>query len=257
MISNNELLTKNFNVARRVAKKYALSQPSKYADFLQEAYLGMMKALEKFDANKGEYRARAHVYAERAIQNYIKDKETMFNWQGAEYNRLFWKTSKIKLAYEQGEEAIAALCEKENVTKEVLDDIMIFLEAKPCSYHSYGKGTTLEHDEGKKEDTMLLFSAAYDNIEDEIDKKKLQAIIKKALKRLPDYHREVLEAMYFGPEPKTMSAVAEERGVSRQAVDQVQKKALERLKTILLNNRTFLELVNNGSLELNISELCA
>lgn len=245
MIANNELVTKNMNVARHVAKKYAITQPSRHADFLQEAFLGMMKALEKFDANKGEYRARAHVYAERAIQNYIKNNESMFNWQGAEYNRLFWKASKIKAAYEQGEEAVESFCEKENVTREDLDQIMIFLESKPCSYHSYGKNKKEERDEGKKEDMMLLFSATYDNTEEEIDKKTLKDVIQKALNKLPKYHREVLEAMYFGAEPKTMSAVAEERGVSRQAIDQVQKKALERLKTILLNNRTFCELAHN------------
>ena len=97
--------------------------------------------------------------------------------------------------------------------------------------------TTPEDD--NTEDAKMFFSAVYDHPEEDIDDKALKHEIARALKALTPRQALILKELYFGDEPKTMQAVADELGVSRQRVDQIQKQSLAILKSKLLASPTF------------------
>lgn len=226
----NHLVADNLNIAQLLTKKYSYSCPQKKADIYQEAVVGMCRAVENFDPTKGEYRARAYVYAERAIQKFLQ-KQSFFTYNNATYLKTFWKGTDIKLAYDRGDEAVEELCSKNKVSRDSMDRVMRFLTAKPISYHKAS--------EEDSEDAKMLFSAIHSNCEEEIDKQALKKEIARALGKLKPNQANVLKELYFGDEPKTMQAVADELGVSRQRVDQIEKKALAILKKELLRSPAF------------------
>lgn len=229
MISQ-QLVADNLNIAQTITRKYSFGCPSKKDDIYQEAVAGMCYATIDFDPSKGEYRARAYTYAERAVQKYLQ-KQSFFNYTSTNYLKNFWKSTDIRLAYDRGDEAVEDFCEKQKVTRRTLDRIIGFLNAKPVSYHKF--------EDDNSEDAKLFFSAVYDHPEEDIDNKALKREITRALKALTPRQALILKELYFGDEPKTMQVVADELGVSRQRVDQIQKQSLAILKSKLLASPTF------------------
>ena len=229
MISQ-QLVEENLNIAQIITRKYSFGCPSKRDDIYQEAVAGMCYATINFDPDKGEFRARAYIYAERAVQKYLQN-QTFFKYTSNNYLKNFWKSTDIKLAYERGDEAVEEFCEKQKISKKSLDRVMCFLNAKPISFHKL--------EDNDSEDAKLFFSAIYDHTDEELDKKTLKREIARALKALTPRQALILKELYFGDEPKTMQAVADKLGVSRQRVDQIQKQSLAILKSKLLASPTF------------------
>ena len=229
----NELVEKNLNIATILSKKYAIAKVCAQEDLYQEAVIGMIKALKNYDSSKGEYRARAYVFAERSIQKYIHANSHFFKYHGAACEKMFWKTGTVKLAYEWGEEAVDRLCEKENISRDKMDKLFLFLNAKPKKIG-----------DGNLESTTMFYSACYNQAEDNLQKEDLKLEIAKALSHLSPKQELILRELYFSDEPKTMAVVAEKIGVSRQRVDQIQKSAIEKLKNILLKSPSFQDLIS-------------
>lgn len=230
---NEQLVTENLNIASRLARKYALTMPHKKDDFYQEAVIGIINAANSYDGSKGEFKPIAYMYAKRQVQAYLKQTVGFFRYSGLAYRKLFWKTNNLKMAYEQGEEAIQKFCEDEGITEEQFEKVYKFLSATP---HGYPQSEEVG-------DKWLLFSATYNPAESDIDTATIKQEISAALAQLPPKHAEVLRMMYFNEEPKTAAAVARLWNVSRQRIEQIENTAIAKLKKILITSPTFKDLV--------------
>jgi RNA polymerase sigma-32 factor len=228
------LVTSHLWLAAKIAMKYR-RYGLPIADLVSEANLGLMRAVKRFEPERGFRLATCAMWWIRAsVQEYILRSWSLVKLgTTAAQKKLFFNLRKLKnrlSALEDGDlhpDQVSYISEHLKVSPSEVIEMNGRLRGDASLNVSISDEDTSQEwqdrlaDPSPDSETLLA---------DADDYERRKAALSEALKLLSARERAILEARMLTDEPKTLDDLAREYRVSRERIRQIEQRALERLK---------------------------
>ncbi|NIA19212.1 MAG: sigma-70 family RNA polymerase sigma factor [Xanthomonadaceae bacterium] len=227
----HKLVVSNLRFVVKIVSEYS-GYRMKKMDLIQEGNLGLMTAVKKFNPERG-YRLIS--YAVWWIRAYIQDY-IMRSWSLVKIGttqlqkRLFYKLSKIKGMLNGDEvdrEAMKALMDGQE------DDEKVRSLCERLSQRDLSLFRTINDGDATYMDMLVSPDNQEKALIDLDEQQMLQEKVREALSLLTSRERQVVEGRFFSGSAKTLQAVGEDLGITRERVRQLENNAKKKLKKYL------------------------
>ncbi|ATB32612.1 RNA polymerase factor sigma-32 [Melittangium boletus] len=237
MTAGHRLVTSNLRFVVKVSYEYR-SYGIKMSDLIQEANIGLMKAVQKFDADKGIRLISYAVWWIRAyIQNYI-----LKNWSLVKLGttqaqrRLFFSLARTRRELEKMGSGEGNVVDAEEIARKLN---VKATEVREMEQRMGGRDLSLDAPVGEEGDaTHMDFvesesASQVDEVADRQQARLTRDRIQQALMRLDPRERFIIEHRVMGDSEMTLSELGEHFGFSRERARQLEIRAKDKLKTEL------------------------
>ena len=230
--------------------RLAISMASKFKrygapmnDLIQEAGLGLMKAAEKFDPDRG---VRFSTYAMWWIKAAVQD-HVMRNWSmvrtgsTSSQKSLFFNLRRVQARLERESEAAGVKLDKHQLLEMISAEIGVplhdveMMEGRLSGSDFSLNATQSVDDEGREWIDALEDDSAQaaEVVEHSHDTEQLRAWLLDAMNALSDRERFIIRERKLRDEPRTLESLGDELALSKERVRQLEAAAFGKMRKTL------------------------
>ena len=230
----DRLVLSNMRAVIKIAGEYS-GQHASFADLLQEGTLGLLRAVDRYDPERG---VRFLSYAAWWIRAFVRDhllrtrslvRLGTTQRQRTVYSRLGRARATVEREGLEGEARMERMVELIGVDRATIESIQGRLTGYDVSLDA---PVGSERDSAPRGDFIPDPSVAADELLAEGQEAHLERIrLNLAISQLPDREQEIIQRRHLSEKAETLEMVGQRLGISRERVRQLESRALRRIRT--------------------------
>ncbi|WP_226554023.1 RNA polymerase factor sigma-32 [Celeribacter naphthalenivorans] len=241
----HRLVTAYMRLAISMAAKFK-RYGAPMSDLIQEAGLGLMKAAEKFDPDRGvRFSTYAVWWIKASIQDYV-----MRNWSlvrtgsTSAQKSLFFNMRRVQARLEREASAQGEALDHDQLLQMIAMDLNVPLrDVEIMDGRLSGSDFSLNAQQSGEEEGREWIDTLADEGEttaemvgEAHDQAQLKSWLGEAMDNLSERERFILKARKLSDEPRTLESLGEELSLSKERVRQLEAGALQKMRVSLETN---------------------
>ena len=214
-------------LVKRIAMSISLSASPQYEDLVQVGAVGLIKAVEAFEAQRNtKFSTYATYYIKGEIRHYIRDKADLIKTPRKMQELLFKVYSARKEIIEDGnpEPTTEQIAEFLGISTKKIQEIVKIEQYK--SLLSLDQNFSSDPD-----DVSLLDKIPSSKSHQDFDSSENKVMIRSAIEKLPEDLKEILKMNFF--DELNQREISEKLGISQMQVSRRIKKALHKMYELI------------------------
>lgn len=234
--------------------RLAISMASKFRrygastqDLIQEAGVGLMKAADKFDPDRGvRFSTYAQWWIKAAIQDYVMRNWSMVRTGSTSSQKaLFFNLKRVQATLEREANAAGEELDSHQLAEKIANEIGVPLrDVEMMQGRLSGSDFSLNAQQSSDEEGREWQDALADDgpqaaevVARDHDLGQLRNWLNEAMQEgLNDRERYILSQRLLIDEPRTLGSIGDELGLSKERIRQVEAAALGKMKKLLEKN---------------------
>ncbi|MDE4134086.1 RNA polymerase factor sigma-32 [Phaeobacter sp. QD34_3] len=212
-------------------------------DLIQEAGVGLMKAADKFDPDRGvRFSTYAVWWIKASIQDYVMRNWSMVRTGSTSSQKsLFFNMRRVQAQLEREASAAGVELDRHQLNQQIAAEIGVPLrDVEMMDGRLSGSDFSLNalqssDDEGREWIEALEDDSAQaaELVEEEHDRRQLRAWLVEALQALNDRERFIITERKLREEPRTLESLGLELNLSKERVRQLEAAAFQKMRKTL------------------------
>ena len=234
------LVTSHLRLVAKIAMGYR-GYGLPISDLISEGNIGLMKAVKRFDPDKGFRLATyALLWIKSSIQEYILHSWSLVKiGTTSAQKKLFFNLRRIKNELKVFEEkSLSPEIIKTISEKLVVDEEdVVSMNQRIGGDYSLNAPRKIDSNEGDWQEVLVdeksIDQETYVSEKEELDKRK--SMLGTALSQLSERERKIFSYRRLTDDPKTLEKLSKEFNVSRERIRQIEVKAFEKVQLAVKN----------------------
>ncbi len=233
-VAAHKLVTSHLRLVAKIAMGYRF-YGLPVSDLISEGNVGLMRAVKKFEPDRG-FRLATYAmwWIKAAINEYVLNSWSLVKvGTVAAQKKLFFNLRKLKAklgVYEEGDisiEAATTIAKRLDVTTDEVIDMNRRLSRSDASLNQM----VGEDGDTERQDLLIDDKPSQEKVLADKEERSLgTSLLRQALTTLTERERKIIEERRLVDNPRTLEEIGAEYGISRERVRQIENRAFAKLQ---------------------------